>query len=106
MRYFKLLLMLIVCSSCVGTHIESNCDGSTPCGATVGAGALVEAEERQGVSVSRVRGTVAEPYNREMRDVVNVPAQVDPMNVYYRPQHQTIVEIIPGRVQRVQFPEN
>ena len=52
-----------------------------------------------------VPGTVTEPWVEPMHDTVQVPAQVDPTNTYYRPSHQTIVEIRPGRVQPLQYPE-
>ena len=52
---------------------------------------------------NQIRGTVSKPYVQPIRDVVTVPAQVDPTNTYYRPSHDTIVEIIPGRVQPIQY---
>ena len=50
-----------------------------------------------------IRGSVSKPYVQPIRDVVTVPAQVDPTNTYYRPSHETIVEIIPGRVQPLRY---
>lgn len=52
-----------------------------------------------------VPGTVTEPWVEPMHDTVQVPAQLDPTNTYFRPSHQTVVEIRPGRVQPLQYPE-
>jgi len=93
MKHTKLFLSLIciitsvVLSAC---SAEQTCTSET-CGVP------------EPVVGNAIRGTVTKPYVPPMRDVVTVPAQVDPTNTYYRPSHETIVEIIPGRVQPMQF---
>ncbi len=51
-----------------------------------------------------VPGTVNDVWEEPMHDTVRVPAQLDPTGTYFRPNHQTVVEIYPGRVQPVQYP--
>ena len=56
------------------------------------------------VQENKVPGTVTEPWVEPMYDTVRVPGQLDPTGTYYRKGHQTVVEIRPGRLQEVQFP--
>ena len=42
-------------------------------------------------------GVVQYCWEEPMVDVVEVPAGLDPQGVYYRPQHQQVVEIRQGR---------
>ncbi|MCB0344391.1 MAG: hypothetical protein KDD66_04715 [Bdellovibrionales bacterium] len=51
-----------------------------------------------------VPSTVDDVWEEEMHNQINVPGQIDPTGTYYRPPHKTIVEIRPGRVQPVEFP--
>jgi hypothetical protein len=51
-----------------------------------------------------VPGTVHAPHIEPMIDTVQVPSQLDPEGNYYRPEHTTVYEIRPGRVQPVEFP--
>lgn len=90
-------MMLVGLVACTPTE-KSNCNEGL-CAFSSGYGQVVEP-----IIGNKIRGTVTEPYLQPMRDVVKVPAQVDPMGVYYRPSHDTIVEIVPGRVQRVEYP--
>ena len=91
MKHSKLILSL----ACV--VIMSSCGRNCTVG-TCGSRSTVET-----AAGNQIRGTVSKPYVHSIRDVVTVPAQVDPTNTYYRPSHETIVEIIPGRVQPVQY---
>ena len=52
-----------------------------------------------------VPGTVNDVWAEPMIDTVQVPAQLDPHGIYYRPTHKTLAEIRPGRYQKVQFPD-
>ncbi|MBL7663139.1 hypothetical protein JNK13_10355 [bacterium] len=52
-----------------------------------------------------VPGTVHEVWTEPMHDTVRVPAGLDPTGTYYRPSHNTVVEIRPGRTQKVEYPE-
>lgn len=72
----------------------------------LGCSQIQPVKERIYVEENQVPGTVEEPWVEPMYDTVQVPAQVDPTGTYYRPSHQTIVEIRPGRVQPVQYPES
>ena len=63
-------------------------------------------ENRVVVRENAVPGTVAEPWFEPMHDSVKVPAQLDPTGTYFRPEHKTIVEIRPGRVQPLQYPDS
>ncbi len=42
-------------------------------------------------------GAVEYIYEQPMVDVIDVPPGLDPEGVYYRPQHQEIVEVRQGR---------
>jgi hypothetical protein len=98
MKRIFLFTMLFGFVACTPTE-KSNCNDSV-CAFSSGYEQVAEP-----VVGNKIRGTVTEPYVQPMRDVVKVPAQVDPMGIYYRPSHETIVEIIPGRVQHVEYPE-
>lgn len=52
-----------------------------------------------------VPGTVNDVWAETMIDTVRVPGQLDPTGTYYRPSHNTLVEIRPGRYQKVQYPD-
>ncbi len=51
-----------------------------------------------------VPGTVDDVWTEPMYDMVQVPGQIDQHGVYYRLPHRELVEIRPGKYQRVQFP--
>ena len=53
----------------------------------------------------RVPGTVDDAWAEPMIDTIRVPGQLDPNGIYYRPSHETVVEIRPGRYQKVEYPE-
>lgn len=53
-----------------------------------------------------VPGTVDTIWEEPMYDTVRIPGQIDPHGTYYRLPHRNVVEIRPGRVQQVQFPED
>lgn len=53
-----------------------------------------------------VPGTVNDVWVEPMYDVVEMPGQIDPTNTYYRARHQTIVEIRPGRYQKLEYPDD
>jgi hypothetical protein len=52
-----------------------------------------------------VPGTVNDFWVEPMIDTVRVPGQLDPAGNYYRASHNTLVEIRPGRFQKVQYPD-
>ena len=100
MKHSKLFLSLACISLLSACSLEKNCTEET-CG--IGAAPAVATPQPEAAVGNQIRGTVAKPYVQPMRDVIKVPAQVDPTNTYYRPSHDTIVEIIPGRVQPIQY---
>ena len=65
-----------------------------------------QVKERAYVEENKVPGTVTEPWVEPIYDTVQVPAGLDPTGTYFRPSHQTVVEIRPGRVQPVQYPDS
>lgn len=62
---------------------------------------IISQEEIVVVPENDIPGTVRETWEEEMVDVVEVPGQVDPKNVYYRLPHKTLQRVIPGKVQEV-----
>jgi hypothetical protein len=50
----------------------------------------------------RVPGTVNDVWVEQMHDTVTVPGALH--GVYYRKTHRTVVEIRPGKFQKVQYP--
>lgn len=52
-----------------------------------------------------IPGTVKEAWVEPMYDDIEVPGQLDPTNTYYRVPHKTVIEVRPGRVQEVEFPQ-
>lgn len=71
------------------------------CSTLQGPDPVVVVQEVEDVPVP---GTVYGAWNEQMIDSVSMPGSLDPEGTYYRIPHQTIVEYIPGRGQRVQFP--
>ncbi len=67
---------------------------------------VVNYESQSELDKEPVPGTVRDVWVEPMHDIVRVPGQIDPDQVYYRQGHETIVEIRPGRVQVVEFPED
>lgn len=65
----------------------------------------VIAPQVMAVSENDLHGTVNGAWEEPIFDQVEVPAQLDPNGVTYRPKHTTIVEIPAGRVQEVQYPD-
>ena len=55
------------------------------------------------VMENKVPGTVDHYWVEPMYDTVKVPGQLDPTGTYYRPSHQTIVEVKPNRFEKVQY---
>ena len=62
--------------------------------------------ERVKVVENSVPGTESEQWVESMPDQIRVPAQLDPTGTYYRPSHKTIVEVIPGKFQKVEYPDD
>ncbi len=58
------------------------------------------------VTENPVPGTVNKLWKEPMYNQVQVPAQLDPNGIYYRPAHNTIVEIRKDKFQKVEFPED
>lgn len=56
---------------------------------------IVQAEPE--VVVIRDKGTQVYVWQEPIVDVITVPAGLDPEGIYYRPEHQQIVEIKQGR---------
>lgn len=56
------------------------------------------------VSENQVPGTVNQPWVERQFNQVQVPGQLDAEEVYYRPSHEAIYEIRPGRSQVVEYP--
>lgn len=54
--------------------------------------------------VQRIPGAGGSVWEEPMYDTVRIPAQLDPTGTYYRPAHNTVVEIRRGKYQEVQFP--
>lgn len=52
-----------------------------------------------------VPGTQSDVWVEPMYEQVRVPAAIDPHGVYYRPSHNTLIEVRPGKYQRVQYPD-
>ena len=50
-----------------------------------------------------IPGSVNSVWVEPMYDTVRVPAGIDPSGTYFRPSHRSVVEIRPGRVQRVEY---
>lgn len=57
----------------------------------------VDSEARARVEVIKAPGIVEHVWEEPMVDVVDVPPGLDPEGHYYRPAHQSIVEIRQGR---------
>ena len=55
------------------------------------------------VPAKPIPGTENDVWVEDMRDQVVVPASTDRNDIYYRPPHKEIVEIIPGRFKRVDY---
>jgi hypothetical protein len=49
------------------------------------------------VIVIRDKGTQVYAWEEPIVDVITIPAGLDPEGIYYRPEHQQIVEIKQGR---------
>lgn len=69
--------------------------------ALVGCGRMSDRErialERDYVARHTPPGVEIYTWEEPMVDVIEVPAGLDPQGVYYRPQHQQIIEIRQGR---------
>lgn len=77
--------------------------GLTGCG-SFSSGRIDSVEIVQEVHEDKVPGTVTEAWVEPMYEHVKVPGQLDPTSTYYRAPHKTMVEIRPGRFQRVEYP--
>lgn len=55
---------------------------------------------------NKVPGTVDRVWQEPMYNQVQVPAQLDPNGVYYRPSHNALVEIRKDKFQKLQFPSD
>lgn len=53
-----------------------------------------------------VPGTVNQVWAEPMVDQIKVPAQLDKNGIYYRPAHQTLVEIRQEKYQQVEHPKD
>lgn len=97
-RAAALGLVLTAVSGCGNIWIHHSTDPASA-GPMVREGVPVEMTDRF------VNGTVDHVWAEPMYDQARVPAQIDPNNVYFRPGHETIVEIRHERYQEVQFPD-
>ncbi len=92
-RLIAAILVLAAVTGC-GPRLQGNVDPQS-----AQNGVPVEMTDRF------VNGTVDHVWAEPMYDQVRVPAQIDPNNVYYRPGHETLIEIRHERYQEVQFPD-
>lgn len=51
-----------------------------------------------------VPGTITRSWEEPMYQSARRPAGLDPEGIYFIPSHSELVEIVPGRVQEVQYP--
>lgn len=56
------------------------------------------------VTENAVPGTVNKLWSEPMYNQVEIPAQLDSNGIYYRPAHNTIVEIRKDKYQKTEFP--
>ncbi len=96
-RELKLILALGTIAAISGC----GCVGGN-CGTQ--GGRIASVEVVQEVHEDKVPGTVTEAWVEPMYEHVKVPGQLDPTSTYYRAPHKTMVEIRPGRFQRVEYP--
>lgn len=61
--------------------------------------------QKVNVQENPVPGTVDEDWVEPMYDTVKVPGQLDPTGTYYRPAHNTVVEIYHERYREVEYPD-
>jgi hypothetical protein len=73
----------------VGGIIASGCSSRSK--------GAIDGEPRARVEVIKAPGVVEHVWEEPMVDVVDVPPGLDPEGHYYRPAHQSIVEIRQGR---------
>ncbi len=50
-----------------------------------------------------IPGTVEQNWVEPMPDVVKVPGGLDPTGTYYLPEHNEVVEIRPGRFEKMEY---
>ena len=82
------ILALLVCLSCSG------------CATAVRSTGTSEGQEVQAIQVESPRnipGVVEYVWEEPMVDTIEVPPGLDPEGHYYRPAHQSVVEIRQGR---------
>ena len=82
--------------------------GASACSTTT-AGQTITSVLRQPVNELErdpVPGTVNDVWVEPMYNTVRVPGKLDPRGNYYRPAHNTVVEIRHERFQVVEYPED
>jgi hypothetical protein len=52
-----------------------------------------------------VPGTQSDVWVEPMYDSIRVPGAIDPKGIYYRRGHNELVEIRPGKFQKVEYPD-
>lgn len=84
-RKLKKVLLL---TFCLGVIVSSGCRRRQPAPL---------------VRENTIPGTVSENWVEPMPDVVKVPGGLDPTGTYYLPEHEEVVEIRPGRFEKMQY---
>ena len=101
-------LILAAAAACLSGCFSSSSSAPEPVVDVTRGGSISTVVIRQPINELErepVPGTVNDFWVEPMIDSVQVPAQIDPHGVYYRPSHKTLAEIRHGRFQKVQFPD-
>lgn len=94
MRIIIISLLLLSLSSCATVW------SSAPTQRTVVVQKYINDLERESIP-----GTVHGPWVENMYQDAEIPGQIDPKGIYYRPPHKTVVEIRHEKFQRAQYPD-
>ncbi len=83
----------------------SACSSKTPVATRGEISTVVVRQPINELEREPVPGTVDDVWVEPMYDVTAIPAQLSPDGNTFRPAHNMIVEIRPGRFQKVQYPD-
>lgn len=87
------------------TGLLSACSSKTPVATRGEITTVVVRQPINELEREPVPGTVDDVWVEPMYDHVAIPAQLSPDGNTFRPAHNMIVEIRPGRFQKVQYPD-
>lgn len=73
------------------------CAGAVITGCSASRKVSTDPEPRARIEIIKAPGVVEHVWEEPMVDVIDVPPGLDPEGQYYRPAHQSIVEIRQGR---------